>query len=126
MPGLIVAMIGTGLFNPAVSAVALGSAPAEQSGLAAGVNDTFRQAGIALGVAALGALVPAEAALGNGSAEEYVAGLDNAFYVGGAISIVGAIAAAVLIRGVFATATGTHDEAAGTLPAPVAVAAEAV
>jgi hypothetical protein len=77
-------------------------------------------------VAALGALVPAEAALGNGSAEEYVAGLDNAFYVGGAISIVGAIAAAVLIRGVFATATGTHGEAAGTAPAPVAVAAEAV
>ena len=32
------------------------------SGLAAGVNDTFRQAGIAVGVAALGALVPAGAA----------------------------------------------------------------
>ena len=61
-------MIGTGLFNPAVSAVALGSVPPEQSGLAAGVNDTFRQAGIAVGVAALGALVPAEAALGGGPA----------------------------------------------------------
>jgi hypothetical protein len=56
----MIAMIGTG--NPAVSNVALGSAPADQSGLAAGVNDTFRQAGIAVGVAALGALVPAEAA----------------------------------------------------------------
>ena len=122
MPGLIVAMIGTGLFNPAVSAVALGSAPAEQSGLAAGVNDTFRQAGIALGVAALGALVPAEAAFGDGSAAAYVNGLDNAFYVGGLVSIVGAIAAAVLIRGVFATATGTHEEAAGS--APLVVAAE--
>ena len=66
LPGLMLAMIGTGLFNPAVSAVALGSVPAEQSGLAAGVNDTFRQAGIAVGVAALGALIPAEAALGGG------------------------------------------------------------
>ena len=66
MPGLLVACIGTGLFNPALTNVALGSVPVEQSGLAAGVNDTFRQAGIAVGVAALGALIPAEAALGGG------------------------------------------------------------
>ena len=52
LPGITVALIGTGLFNPSVSAVALNSVPAEQSGLAAGVNDTFRQAGIAIGVAA--------------------------------------------------------------------------
>ncbi|HEV2058302.1 MAG TPA: MFS transporter, partial [Solirubrobacteraceae bacterium] len=78
LPGSIVALIGTGLFNPAVSAVALGSVPAEQSGLAAGVNDTFRQAGIAVGVAALGALVPAEAALGAGSPSAYVEGLHQA------------------------------------------------
>ena len=60
LPGEMIALIGTGLFNPAVSAVALGSVPMEQSGVAAGVNDTFRQAGIAVGVAALGALIPAE------------------------------------------------------------------
>ena len=48
--------------------VALGAVPVEQSGLAAGVNDTARQAGIAVGVAALGALIPAEAALSGGSA----------------------------------------------------------
>ena len=58
LPGITVALIGTGLFNPSVSAVALSSVPAEQSGLAAGINDTFRQAGIAIGVAALGALIP--------------------------------------------------------------------
>src|SRR5206468_6643562 len=54
LPSLLVGGLGTGLFNPAVSAVALGSAPSEQSGLAAGVNDTFRQAGIAVGVALFG------------------------------------------------------------------------
>ena len=70
MPGLLVACIGTGLFNPALSNVALGAVPVEQSGLAAGVNDTARQAGIAVGVAALGALIPAEAALGGGSATD--------------------------------------------------------
>src|SRR4051794_29968927 len=44
-PGLIIAMIGTGMFNPAVIAVALGSVSQDQSGLAAGVNGTARQAG---------------------------------------------------------------------------------
>ena len=58
LPGAMVALIGTGLFNPALTAVALGTVSPDQSGVAAGVNDTFRQAGIAVGVAALGALVP--------------------------------------------------------------------
>src|SRR4051794_20319433 len=60
-PGLIIAMIGTGMFNPAVIGVALGSVSEDQSGLAAGTNDTFRQAGIAVGVAALGAMIPTKA-----------------------------------------------------------------
>jgi EmrB/QacA subfamily drug resistance transporter len=97
LPGELVALIGTGLFNPAVTNVALSSVPVEQSGVAAGVNDTFRQAGIAVGVAALGALVPAEHALGGGSAAEYVDGLHNALWAGGALALVGAIAASLLI-----------------------------
>jgi EmrB/QacA subfamily drug resistance transporter len=97
LPGTIVAMIGTGLFNPALTAIALGSVPVEQSGLAAGVNDTFRQAGIAVGVAALGALVPAEAALGGGSPEAYVDGLHNALFAGAGLAAVGAVASAALI-----------------------------
>jgi hypothetical protein len=47
LPGLLVAMVGTGILNPIVSRVALSSASPEQSGLAARVNDMFRQAGIA-------------------------------------------------------------------------------
>src|SRR3954469_5334412 len=96
-PGLIIAMIGTGMFNPAVIGVALGSVSENQSGLAAGVNDTARQAGIAVGVAALGALIPT-AALGHGDVTGYVNGLHNALVVGGALAAVGAIAAAYLIR----------------------------
>ncbi len=97
LPGTIVGMIGTGLFNPAVTAVALGSAPAEQSGLAAGVNDTFRQAGIAVGVAALGALIPQDV-LGGGSAVDYVDGLRTAMLAGAALAAAGAIAGGLLIR----------------------------
>jgi EmrB/QacA subfamily drug resistance transporter len=99
LPGMLVAAVGTGLFNPSVIAVALGSVPVQQSGLAAGVNDTFRQAGIALGVAGLGALVPASAALGGGSPQKYVDGLHHALFAGAGLAAAAAIAAAVLIRG---------------------------
>ena len=98
MPSFVIAMVGTGMFNPAVSAVALGSAPARQSGLAAGVNDTFRQAGIAVGVAALGALIPAGDAFG-GSADAYVSGMHDAMIAGAALAAVGAVASWRLIRG---------------------------
>jgi hypothetical protein len=53
--------IGTGMFNLAVSAVAVSSAPVTMSGLAAGVYDTSRHTGIAVGIAALGALLPSGA-----------------------------------------------------------------
>jgi EmrB/QacA subfamily drug resistance transporter len=97
LPGSIVAMIGTGLFNPAVSAFALGSVPERQSGLAAGVNDTFRQAGIAVGVAALGALIPTGAAFG-GDHEAYVAGMHDALWVGAGLCAAGAVACWALLR----------------------------
>jgi EmrB/QacA subfamily drug resistance transporter len=97
LPALMVGGLGTGLFNPAVSAVALGSAPQEMSGLAAGVNDTFRQAGIAVGVALFGALIPGSAALGQGSAESFVSGMHTALIVGGVLAAIGAIACISLI-----------------------------
>jgi EmrB/QacA subfamily drug resistance transporter len=112
LPGTIVAGIGTGLFNPSVTAVALGSVPAEQSGLAAGVNDTFRQAGIAVGVAALGALIPQDV-LAGGSATDYVDGLQTAMLAGAALAATGAIAGALLIRrGAVAAAPVPQPEAA--------------
>jgi EmrB/QacA subfamily drug resistance transporter len=117
MPGVITACIGTGLFNPALSNVALGSVPVEQSGLAAGVNDTARQAGIAVGVAALGALIPAEAALGQGSAVDYVSGLHDALYAGAALLAIGAIASAVLISKRFGAAAEMPAEDTASIPA---------
>jgi EmrB/QacA subfamily drug resistance transporter len=97
MPSLLVGGLGTGLYNPAGAAVALGSVPQEQSGLAAGVNDTFRQAGIAVGVALFGALIPGAAALGQGSAESFVSGMHTALIVGAVLAGIGAVASAYLI-----------------------------
>jgi predicted MFS family arabinose efflux permease len=95
LPGLLVAMVGTGILNPTVSQVALSTAPPEQSGLAAGVNDMFRQAGVAVGIAGLGALVPG---LGS-SPQQYVDGFHDALWVGAALALAAAAATALLIRG---------------------------
>src|SRR3954469_13427024 len=104
LPGELVALIGTGLFNPAMSNVALTVLPDEQSGVAAGAHDTFRQAGIAVGVAALGALIPAQNALNGGSAHDYVSGMHNALLAGAGLAAVGAIATGVMISRRFGTA----------------------
>ena len=53
--GFLLAGIGVGLLNPVIADVALSVVPKEQSGMAAGINDTFRQVGIAVGIAAWGA-----------------------------------------------------------------------
>jgi MFS family permease len=98
MPGLLVACLGTGLFNPAVVAIALGSVPENVSGLAAGTNDAFRQGGIAVGTAVFGAIVPASAALGHGSAADYISGMHNAAIVGAVLALAGAIACSRLFR----------------------------
>src|SRR5918995_1121642 len=54
--GFLVAGAGVGLLNPVIADVAVSVVPKEQSGMAAGINDTFRQVGVAVGIAALGAL----------------------------------------------------------------------
>ena len=109
LPGELIALIGTGLFNPALTSVALGSVPPEQSGVAAGVNDTFRQAGIAVGVAALGALIPAGGVFGGADPGAYVGGLHDALLVGAVLAAVGAVAAAILIPRSFVTAPPIAD-----------------
>lgn len=69
--GFIVAGIGIGLLNPVIADVAVSVVPKEQSGMASGINDTFRQVGIAVGIAAWGAIF-----LGTGAnrVEELAAG----------------------------------------------------
>lgn len=54
--GFIVGGVGVGVVNPVIADVALSVVPKEQSGMAAGINDTFRQVGIAVGIAAWGAI----------------------------------------------------------------------
>ena len=97
LPGFVLACGATGVFNPVMSGMVLSESPADQAGLATGINDTFRQTGIAVGVAALGVLVPARSAFG-GNPAQFVSGLHHALWVACAVAGVGSAAAAVLLR----------------------------
>ncbi len=56
LPGFIVGGIGVGVVNPALASTAVGVVPHNRSGMASGINNTFRQVGIATGIAAYGAI----------------------------------------------------------------------
>jgi Na+/melibiose symporter-like transporter len=60
--GFLVLGGGVGLLNPVIGDVALSVVPKERSGMAAGINDTFRQVGVAVGVAVWGAIFVAQGA----------------------------------------------------------------
>jgi hypothetical protein len=56
LAGLIVAGTGIGIANPGIGSAAIAVVPVAKSGMGSGINTTFRQVGIATGVAALGAV----------------------------------------------------------------------
>jgi MFS transporter, DHA2 family, methylenomycin A resistance protein len=56
LPALLLWGIGMGVLTPAVVAAAVGAVPGERAGLGSAVNNTARQAGGAIGIAACGAL----------------------------------------------------------------------
>jgi EmrB/QacA subfamily drug resistance transporter len=80
IPGFIIAGIGTGLINPPLASTAVGVVEPQDAGMASGINTTFRQVGIATGVAALGAI------FAHHVRTDIVAGLSNAPGIGGAAS----------------------------------------
>ena len=56
LPGFLAAGIGIGITNPGIGQVAIAVVPAAKAGMGSGINTTFRQVGIATGVASLGAV----------------------------------------------------------------------
>jgi EmrB/QacA subfamily drug resistance transporter len=56
IPGFIIAGAGTGLINPPLASTAIGVVTPDRAGMASGINSTFRQIGIATGIAGLGSL----------------------------------------------------------------------
>src|SRR5438105_9719182 len=56
IPGFLIAGAGIGLINPPLASTAVGVVHYSRSGMASGINNTFRQVGIATGIAGLGAV----------------------------------------------------------------------
>jgi EmrB/QacA subfamily drug resistance transporter len=56
LPGFIVAGVGTGFINVPLASTAVGVVSQRHAGMASGINSTFRQVGIAVGIAALGSV----------------------------------------------------------------------
>jgi len=56
LPGFILGGAGIGMVNPSLAQAAVGVVPPQRAGMASGINSTFRQVGIATGIAALGAI----------------------------------------------------------------------
>jgi len=56
VPGFIISGLGSGMVNPPLASAAIGVVPPHQAGMASGTNATFRQVGIATGIAALGSV----------------------------------------------------------------------
>ena len=74
-PGFIVAGFGSGMVNPPLASTAVGVVRPERSGMASGVNTTFRQIGIAVGIAAYGTIFTASIRNSLGHTLEGVPGL---------------------------------------------------
>jgi EmrB/QacA subfamily drug resistance transporter len=67
VPGFLIAGAGVGLINPPLASTAVGVVHHSRSGMASGINSTFRQVGIATGVAGLGAVFQHQIANNTGS-----------------------------------------------------------
>jgi predicted MFS family arabinose efflux permease len=84
LAGFIVGGIGVGLINPPLASTAIAVVPPRQAGMGSGINSTFRQVGIATGIAALGSIFTSEV-------RRHVTSGLHAAHLGGAHAIASAI-----------------------------------
>jgi EmrB/QacA subfamily drug resistance transporter len=102
IPGFVLQGVGVGLINPPLASAAIGVVPPARSGMASGANSTFRQVGIATGIAALGAVFQHDLGAGvvaqHASKAAFVGAFTNILHIGAGIAFVGALGAFALIR----------------------------
>jgi predicted MFS family arabinose efflux permease len=93
LPGLLVGGLAIGVISPALAAAMVSILPVERSGLASGINNTFRQLGIAMGIAGLGAIFEHQASDAPHLQAGIVAGLDSVLAIAAVVALVGAVLA---------------------------------
>jgi EmrB/QacA subfamily drug resistance transporter len=100
LAGFVIAGIGIGLTNPSLASTAIGVVTPARAGMASGINSTFRQVGIATGIAGLGAIFQSQVAgrlataLAGTPAAVHSDGLAHAVSAGGAPQAIAAVPAA--------------------------------
>jgi len=90
LPGLLVGGLAIGVISPALAAAMVAVLPVERSGVASGINNTFRQLGIAIGIAGLGAIFEHQIDPAAGLRPGIVAGLDAVLLVAAAVALAAA------------------------------------
>jgi predicted MFS family arabinose efflux permease len=105
LPGFILGGIGIGFVNAPLATTAVSVVRQERAGMASGINNTFRQIGIATGIAALGAIFASKVSPlafaphpSLAARASFVHGLHDILIVGAIVAAVGALLAAVLVR----------------------------
>lgn len=100
--GLLLGGAGGGMVNPPLASTAMAVVPQHQAGMASGANTTFRQIGVAVGIAAYGSMF--SSAMRHGAAQgwdlrmSYAHGLNELFVVSGCLAVAGGLASIALIR----------------------------
>ena len=98
IPGFLVAGIGAGFINVPLASTAVGVVEPARAGMASGINSTFRQVGIATGVAALGAIFSHHVSDASRPVVGFVDGLNAIMLVGAVLAFVAALTSFTMIR----------------------------
>ncbi|MEW2569751.1 MFS transporter [Streptomyces sp. NPDC047070] len=98
VPGLIVAGLGVGSVLPTNASALLAEVPRERSGMAGGALNTFRQLGLALGVAVFGSVFADRVADGHGSPAAFAEGVNATLRIASATALAAGILVLVLLR----------------------------
>jgi hypothetical protein len=83
--------------NAPLATTAVSTVAVQRAGMASGINNTFRQIGIATGIAALGALFSSKV----GDPRSHTAfahGLHDILLIGAGVAAIGAVLAGLLVR----------------------------
>jgi EmrB/QacA subfamily drug resistance transporter len=90
LAGFVVGGVGVGLVNAPLAVAAVGVVEPRRAGMASGINNTFRQVGIATGIAGLGAIFQ--------TYKGFIDGLNAILLVGAIVAFAGAVLGFALVR----------------------------
>ncbi len=114
LPSLTIGGVGIALVMTPSSAAAMKAVAVDKAGVGAAVLNAFRQVGGAVGIALMGAIV-AQQAGGRRTPEAFLDGLHTALVVAAAITVVGTVVSATLVRDGRSTRHPELEGAADTL-----------